>query len=144
MRGTWQTTSGGSGGVALAVVIAAIVLAGTGAASAIASAVVTVVIIAAVCGVLAVAAAVWLTGRNRKQAARVGAELVQRRQTRPDQPARPIALQAVVQPPPGSRPRLEETSKPALEPGRELHLHFHGMSADQIAAVMTRSNEEDK
>jgi hypothetical protein len=134
MRGTWQTTSGGSGGVALAVVIAAIVLAGSGAASAIASAVVTVVIIAAV----------WLTGRNRKQAARVGAELVQRRRTRPDQPARPIALQAVVQPPPGSRPRLEETSKPALEPGRELHLHFHGMSADQIAAVITRSNEEDK
>jgi hypothetical protein len=143
MRGTWQTTSGGSGGAAAAIVIA-LVLIGSGAVAAVAQALAWIAAVVAVCAVLSVAGALSLMRVHRQQAAEVGAELAQRRQARSDPPRRPIALQAMVQPPPDRRRQLEGSDKRALEPGRQIHLHLHGMSADQIAAVITRSNEEDR
>jgi len=114
MRGTWQTTgSGGSGGLVLAI-IAAVILVGSGAASVIASALVTILIIiccaVAASGVLAVAAAVWLTRRNARQAAEVGAMLAERRET--------LALDA--------RPRqVIPPSAPVLPPQPQAIEHHH-------------------
>ena len=122
MRGTWQTTgSSGSSGLVLAV-IAAAVLIGSGAVSAIASALVTILIIVGVVIVLAVAGVVAL--------------LVYR--TRSERPGRPIEAPAVYQLPPDPRPRLEDSHKPAIEPPREIHLHLHGLTPDQLAAIVTQ------
>jgi len=118
--GTWQTTGGGRGGGLVLAVIAAAVLLGSGAASAIASAVVTIAIIVAVVLVLA--------------AAGVVACLVYR--TRQDGPGRPIAAPVVRQLPPATPPALEESSKPAIGPGREIHLHFHIADPAEAAAII--------
>jgi hypothetical protein len=118
------------GGLVLAV-IAAVVLAGSGAASAIASAVVTLVIIAAAVLTVAVLAAVGL--------------LVWR--TRQDGPRRHIAARAIVQLPPGSRLQLSSAHRPAIGPGRELHIHLHGLTPEQLAAIVAQRGaylEEDQ
>src|SRR5689334_1207209 len=125
MRGTWQTTDSGGGGLVLAV-IAAAVLIGSGAASAIASALVTVLIMVGVILVLAVAGVVAL--------------LVYR--TRSERPERPIAPRPVYQLPPDPAPRLEESHKPAIGPARETHLHFH-VSAAELAAIMRHIDHEE-
>ena len=125
MRGTWQTTDSGGGGLVLAVIAAAVLL-GSGAASAVASAVVTILIIVAVVVVLAVAGLVAL--------------LVYR--TRQDRPGRPIVARPVYQLPPEVQPHLEGSRKPAIEPGRELHLHLN-VTPDQLAAIVRHHTEED-
>jgi hypothetical protein len=129
-RGTWQgsgtwQTKGGGGGLVL-VLIAAAVLVGSGAASAIASALVTIAIIVAVVLVLAAAGGIGC--------------LVYR--TRSERPGRPVAARPVYQLPPEARPRLEESSNPAIGPAREVHLHLN-VTPDQLAAIMRHHTEEN-
>jgi hypothetical protein len=122
--GTWQTTGGG-GRLVLAV-IAAAVLIGSGAASAIASALVTIlIVIGSIIGLAVLGGIAWLVYRARQ-----------------DRPGRPIVSPAVYRLPPGAPPRLQGPGRPALEPGRELHLHLT-VSADQLAAIMRHYTEED-
>lgn len=136
MRGTWQTTSGGSGlGVA---VIVALVLIGSGAVTAIVHALAVLLIAAAV--------AIPVT------AVRVIALAAQR--TRSERPGRPDGPAWVSREPPGMRPQLEVPRKAAIEPSRELgtpevhhHLHLHGLTSEQIAAIVTQRDaylEEDR
>jgi len=123
MRGTWQTTGGSGGGLALAI-IAAAVLIGSGAVSAAASALVTIAIIVGAVIALAVLGGIaWLVYRARSAPAPS------------DRPGRPVAAPAAHQLPPEVRPQLEESSKPAIGPPRETHLHFH-VSAAELAAIM--------
>ena len=56
--------------------------------------------------------------------------------TRSDRPGQPIAARPVYQLPPESRPQLEESSKPAIEPPRELHLHFHVADPAEAAEII--------
>ena len=66
---------------------------------------------------------------------------------RQDRPGRPIEARPVVQLPPEPRPQLEGSHNPAIGPARELHLHLHGLTADQIAAIVTQRGaypEEDR
>jgi hypothetical protein len=124
VRGTWQTTdSGGGGGPVLIVVIAVLAL-GSGAASAAASALVTLVIIAAAVITVAVLAAAGL--------------LIWR--TRSERPGRPVTARPIVQLPPSPVPRLEDSSKPAIGPAREIHLHL-SLTPDQLAAIMRHHTE---
>jgi hypothetical protein len=129
MRGTWQTTDsgGGSGGLVLAV-IAAAVLVGSGAASAIASALVTILIIVAVVIALAVVG--------------VAALLVHR--ARQDRPGRTITARPVYQLPAEVRPHLEASGRPAIEPGREVHLHFHIADPAEAAAIIRTATERNE
>jgi hypothetical protein len=119
--GTWQTTGGGGGGLVLAVIAAAVLLS-SGAASAIASALVTILIIVAVVVVLAVAGVTVLLARRE----------------RPVITARPV-----YQLPPEPRPQLEASQRPAIGPGREVHLHLN-VTPDQLAAILRHHTEEDR
>lgn len=128
MRGTWQTTSGGGGGGL--VLVAALILIGSGAVSAAASAIATLLVtLAIVLGSLIVLAV-------------LGGIAVLIYRARSDRPGRPIAAPVVSPLPPVSRPRLEEPSKPAIGPAREVHLHLN-VSADQLAAIMRHYTEEN-
>jgi hypothetical protein len=42
---------------------------------------------------------------------------------------------------------LEGSHKPAIGPAREIHLHLHGLTPDQLAAILNprgASREEDR
>ena len=128
--GTWQTTGGGGGGLVLAIIAAAILI-GSGALSAIVHALVIVLIITGC--TIALAAVAWI------------AWLI--REARQDRPQRPIATPLVYQVPPVSGPRLEGSHNPAIEPPREIHLHLHGLTPDQLTAIVTQRGtypEEDR
>jgi nitrate reductase NapE component len=131
MRGTWQTTdSGGSGGGLVLAVIVVVVLIGSGAAARAASAVASLLVTLAIVFGAVIAVAVlggigFLIWRARSE-----------------RPGRPIAA-AVVRPlPPATRPGLEEPSKPAFSPAREVHLHLN-VSADELAAIVRHYTEEN-
>ena len=129
-RGTWQgggtwQTSGGGGGGAVVFMVAAVLLLGSGAASAIASAVTTILIITGV--VIVVAAAV------------IAALLVHR--TRSDRPRAVYSARPIPRAGAAEHPALEGSDKPAIEPGREYHLHIHGVSADELAAIIRNHTE---
>lgn len=132
MKGTWQTTPSGGGGLVLAV-IAAAVLVGSGAAAAIASAVVTLALIAGIAVVAAVVlsipVAVWLSRRNRRQAAEVGAELAQRRQ------AAALEAKPVRQVP-------EAAAPPAI--GQHVHYHWHAAPDSPVRIPIPGHLEEDR
>lgn len=122
MRGTWKTTdSGGGGGLVLVVIIAALAI-GSGAASAAVSAVVTIVLIVTGCvtGLAVLGAVAWLVHRARQ-----------------DRSGRPVAAWPMVQAPPSGRRELSDPYK-AIEPPRDLHVHFHGLTAEQVAAIITQ------
>ena len=122
--GTWQTASGG--GRLVLVLIATAVLLGSGAASAIASALVTIAIITgSIIGLAVLGGIAWLVYRARQ-----------------DRPGRPITARPVYRLPPEVRPHLEASSRPALEPGREVHLHFN-VTPDQLAAILRHHAEEE-
>ena len=131
MRGTWQTTdSGGGTGLAVAVIIA-LVLLGSGVASAAASALASLlvtlaIVLGSVIGLAVLGGIGWLAYRARSGL------------TRSDRPGRPIEARPVVQLPPVPRPDLSPPYKAAIEPGREIHLHFHGLTPEQIAAIVTQ------
>ena len=134
MRGTWQTTgSGGSGGggLVLAVVIVAAIALGSGAVSAAASAVASLLVTLAIVlgGVVTLAVlggVAFLVWRSRQ-----------------DRPGRPIAARLMYPVPPAARPELEDSGKPAIGPGREVHLHLN-VSPDQLAAIVRHYTEEDR
>ena len=68
MKGTWQSSGGGNGGLVLAVVIVAAIAIGSGAASAVASALVTIAVVFGCVLVLAAAAGIgWLVWRPRRR-----------------------------------------------------------------------------
>ncbi len=128
MRGTWQTTSGGSGGAAIAVIVA-LVLIGSGALTAIMHALAVLLIAAAI--------AVPVTAVSLIALAAI--------RTRSDRRGRPDGPVWVSREPPGLRPRLEVPHKPAIEPPRELgapevhhHLHLHGLTPEQIGEIIAR------
>ena len=107
------------GGELVLAVIAAAVLIGSGALSALASALTTILIITGcTIGIAVLGGIAFLVYRARQ-----------------DRPGPPIAARPVYRLPPEPRPSLEAPSRPALEPGREIHLHLHGLTPDQIAAV---------
>jgi hypothetical protein len=120
MRGTWQTTDGGGGGGAVVFMVAAVLLLGSGAASAIASAVTAVLIITGV--VIVVAAAVII------------ALLVHR--ARSDRPRAVYSARPIPRAGGAERPGLPEPCKAAIEPPREVHLHFHTADPAEAAEII--------
>jgi hypothetical protein len=120
-------THGPQGGGGLVVVlIAGALLIGSGAASAaVHAAFILAAAVAAAVVVLGAAAIAWALWRTRSERRR-----------------RPITARPVYQLPPEPRPRLEESSKPAIEPPRETHLHFH-VSAAELAAIMRHHDERE-
>lgn len=126
MRGTWQgggtwQTSGLSGRLVLAVIVA-LVLIGSGALTAIIHALVAILVILASLIGLAVLGSIAL--------------LVY--QTRQDRPGRPTTALPIVQVPPEPRSELSPPYKPAIGPAREIHLHLHGLTPDQIATIISQ------
>jgi len=122
MKGTWQTTGSGSGAATAALVIGAAVLAASIAGpvvAAVAELARLVVIAVAVLGGLAL-----LGG-----AVSVAYRLRQRRAT----PARVVSVvpSTVVRP-----SRALPAPRPELERHPEVHLHLHGMTAEDVAAIL--------
>jgi hypothetical protein len=133
MKGTWETTdSGGSGalGELAAVVIGAVVVAAV--AVPVINAVANLLEVAAVIvGALVVLGSVGLvlllrvTGRRRQ------------------------AISATVVSPPGQVPRraaqaIPAPQRPPIGAPREVHLHFHGVTAEDVAAIVADVNHEDR
>jgi hypothetical protein len=126
MRGTWQTTgSSGGGGLVLAVIVVA-ALVGSGALTAVLHALAVLLITAAV-AICVTAVSIIALAAHR---------------TRQDRPGAPIADRPVYRLPPEPRPQLEEPSKPAIGPGRQVHLHLN-VSAAELAAIMRHYGGED-
>lgn len=116
MRGTWQTTSGGSGWLPLLAVVAVVVVLSSGAAASVSE--FAVVLLAVVGGVvaLAVAAGTWLLVRMHRRGA--------------------FAPVISYQPQPQALPAAEPHR--AVAAPQELHIHLHGSETEQarqIAAI---------
>ena len=56
---------------------------------------------------------------------------------RQDRTERPITARPVYQLPPEPRPELPPPHEAAIGPGRELHIHLHGLTPEQVAAILT-------
>lgn len=127
MKGTWQTTDSGGGGAGVVLVAGLMLLAASGAATAIAVTVVVILISVVVLTVLTVAGlAAFLVYRARRGAG--------------EPPEGGFAPRPVVYRLPGpERPAaaVPAPKRPAIEaPARELHLHFHGVDAEQVAEIL--------
>jgi hypothetical protein len=133
VRGTWQTTDSG-GGMVLAVIVV-LVLLGSGAASAAASAIASLlvtlaIVLGSVIGLAVLGGIAWLVYGARQ-----------------DRPGRPIAARVISQLPPERLPQLEGSHKPAIGQAREVHIHLHGVTPEQLAAIVTQRGaylEEDR
>jgi len=126
MRGTWQTTdTGGHGGLVLVVVVVALAI-GSGAASAAVSALVTILIVlGSIIGFAVLCGIGVLVYRGRQ-----------------DRPAAPIGARPVHQVPSAAPQRLEAAQPLAIEaPRNELHLHFHGMDAAEVAEAIREASK---
>ena len=116
MRGEWHTTSGGSGGGRGLLIVVVLVLLGSGAGARLASTLVAVLIALAVVVTLIVAAgAAWLVYRARHERSAVTYR------------AEPLTR----------NPGANTLQAPAIEPPvpREVHLHLHGATPEQIAEI---------
>jgi hypothetical protein len=129
-QGTGQTTGGGGGGGLAVAVVLVLLLLGSGAAARAGHALMSAVVAALIA--LAVVLALAIVG---------GVALLVYR-TRQERPGAPFSARLVSRVPPEPLPRLEEPYKPAVEPPRELHLHFHGASPQDVAAIMRRIRED--
>jgi hypothetical protein len=123
MKGTWQTTSGSSGtgaAVAVAAIVAAAIARPVLAAAA---ELVRLVLItgAALAGLAAAGGAALVVYRVRHR--RPGTPL-------PVHRGRPVTWQA-------AEP-LPAPQRPAIEAPREVHIHVHGASAEDIAEALQR------
>lgn len=119
MRGTWQTDDRSPGGTGILLVAGVVILAASGAAAAAATAVIVLLIAAAAVTVLTVAAlAVFLLYRARH----------------------PVSLSRGIVPAPALH-ELPAAERPAIEPKRELHLHFHGADPQAVAEILRRHGE---
>jgi hypothetical protein len=135
MRGTWQTTDGGGSGLGTAVlVILAVALLGpavAAAATAVAAAVAELVhiVLIAVAVLLGLGAAglvalvAFRVSRGRHEAARVLYRVT---------PAPPRPSRALPEP------------RPAIEAPGQLHLHFHGVEAEDVAAIIQEQRERNR
>ncbi len=117
---------GGGGGLGMVVlVILAVALLGPAVAAAVAALlhllVIVAVVLAAVAGAGAVALVAFPVSRGRQESARALHRVT-------PAPARPSPLR--------SEPRA------AIEPPRQVHLHLHGVSADEIAAAIRQAQRE--
>jgi hypothetical protein len=122
MRGEWYTTDSGGGIRAPLLAGGALLLAASGgaAAAAIATAVIVVLIVIGTLVVLAVAGGVALLAYRVRHGSPAGQGIVRA----------PIVHEL----PGPERPALEAPA------ARELHLHFHGTSPEQVAEIL-RSHE---
>jgi hypothetical protein len=134
VKGTWQTTDGGSGlGVAVAAIAMAVVIGSVAApviavADALARAVlITAAVIVGLAG-LGLLALLGHRLRYRRPGGTTRASFLGTVQPRPTQalPAAPPTSAAL--PPPARR---------------EVHLHFHGVTADDVAEILGRVNHDD-
>jgi hypothetical protein len=135
MKGTWETTDGGGGSTLLAVlaVLAAAAIAGpvlAAVATAVAELVRIVLIVAGTLAALAVAGVVAFAA-------------VRVHRWRTSAPARaslpaPPSWRAI-QTPPAPRP-LPASRPPAIE--QHVHHHWHGVSAEDVAAIIARQQED--
>jgi hypothetical protein len=129
MKGTWTTDSSGSGGAGTVVLVigAAVALAAIAGpvADAVGELLRAVVIAAAVVVALAVAGGTALVAYRVRQGRANPAV--------PVSPGRPV-------PPPRAQP-LPAPPRAAIEAPREVHLHFHGVSAEDVAAIIRQSGE---
>jgi hypothetical protein len=131
MRGTWQTTDSGGGGSGLGTVVLVIVAAAVlGPAVAAAAAellhllVIVLVVLAAVAGAGVVAYVAFRVNRERQETARV--------------PYR------VTPPPPQPSRALPDAPRPAIEAPRQVHLHFPGADAAEVAAIIREQEPRDR
>lgn len=119
MKGTWQTDDRSPGGGVILLVAGAVILAASGAAAAVATAVIVLLAAAAAVTVLTVAGlAVFLLYRARH----------------------PAPLSRGIVPAPALH-ELPAPERPAIEPKRELHVHFHGTDPEQVAEILRRHGE---
>ena len=117
--GTWQTTGGGGGALVL---IAVAVLIGSGAVSVVARALEVIAIVLGCTVAVAVAGCIgWVVWQLRQ-----------------DRQGGAIARPPVYQLPPKSVSALTDSRAPAIEPPREVHLHFHGTDPADVAALIHR------
>jgi hypothetical protein len=123
MKGTWQTTEGGGGGgLGMAVlVILAVALIGPAVAAAVAELlhllVIVLVALAALAGAGGLALVAFRVSHRRQETAR---------------------LLYQVTPAPSRPAQLPSEPRPAIEAPRQLHLHFHGVQAEDVAAIIAR------
>lgn len=131
MRGTWQTTGGGGGLGAILGMIGAVVLvaaiAGPVAAAAAELARIVVTIVAVVAALAVAGGAALLAYRVRHR---------HRPRALPSPGARVL--------PPGAAAPLQEPQRPAIEAARQVHLHFHGVTAEDVAAIIARQTGEQQ
>jgi hypothetical protein len=143
MRGTWQTTdSGGGGGLGVAVlIILAAALLGPAVAAA-AAAVATAV--AELVHIMLITVAVLL-GLGAAGLVALAADRVHRWRTgapaRVSVPAPPPsrAVEAPTAPCQGNS--FPDAARPAIEASRQVHLHFHGVDAADVAELLHRHGE---
>jgi hypothetical protein len=128
VKGTWQTTDGGGSGAGSAVAVVVVALVAVAVLGPVVRAAVslleTVLIVAGVLtGILALAAIAFAVWRLRHRSVSPGA-----------------APWAVSRSPARELPRTQHR---AIEPPREVHLHFHNVSPEDIAAITARHSRED-
>jgi hypothetical protein len=126
MRGTWQTTDSGLAvPLAIGAAVLAVLIAGPVAAAVTAVAQALITIIAVLAGLGAVGGTAYAVYRVRHP--------------RPVQgPPAPRAGQV-----PWRRAEpLPAPRRPAVEPPREVHLHFHGVTAEDVAAILADVNRD--
>jgi hypothetical protein len=138
MRGTWQTTDFGGGGAGLGtallvIVGAALFVKATPVALAGAAALLHLVLIVAavILGLAAVAVAgfvAWRLYRWRHP----GADRATALPPGMERAAHPL-----------TEPRRSAAALPPRDRPREIHLHLHGVSAEDVAAILARRNGQD-
>ena len=122
MRGTWERTDSGSGGLALVLIVIAAVVFGSGAAAAIDTALVALLIAAAVIAVLVTVALIvflWHRARNPSPQGFVRT---------------PLVRSSVVHELPGAE-------RPALP--QHVHFHFDGADPAAVAEILRRQQRPE-
>jgi hypothetical protein len=128
MKGTWQTTEGGGSGLAVPLAIGAAVLAAAVAgpvAAAVGELLRAVVITIAVLGVLAALGGAALVAYRLRQGRAARVTSVSFPRPLPRRPAQPLPA-----------PRRE-----AIGPPPEVHLHFHGVTAEDVAEIIRQQQD---